>query len=114
MPFNRLAPLSASLIILAALSSCAPRSPAAEAERAATLACRRQADQVYLKQNRFLLSQRDTTATPFSSSGSSGVTSAGLGQAYGRDEMVQSCMANFHDRQAATSQTRTAPSVQTR
>lgn len=56
-------------------------------------ACRSRADAVYNQQNRADLSRRDERDTPFSSSRNSGITSAGLGQLYGRDRMIASCVA---------------------
>lgn len=88
----RLAPRAALLVGLAVLPGCYNRPPPSRAEQAALNACRRRADQIFLEQNRAYLSERDTRDSPFASSGLTGITSEGLGDRYGRDEMVASCL----------------------
>ncbi len=55
-------------------------------------ACRSEADRAYLQQNQALLSERSQRDTPFSSSGTVGVTSEGLSQLYGRSNDVEACL----------------------
>lgn len=83
----------ASLVAASLLAGCAGVPPQqSHADRAAADACEHQADQTYLSQNRFLMSERSTVDTPFSSSGLPGVTSNGLPDRYGRDQQLASCL----------------------
>ncbi len=89
-------------VLLAA--GCAPwaTTPHSQASAATAAACRSRTDQVYAQQNRYLLSERDTRDTPFSSQGLPGITSAGLSQRFDRDAMYDSCVgSNTPDRSDA-------------
>ncbi len=93
--FTRALPRRLTLVaaLASVLAGCAGVPPQrSQADRAAATACEHQADQTYLSQNRFLLSERSTTDTPFSSSGLPGVTSNGLPDRYGRDQQLASCL----------------------
>ena len=80
------------LVLLPLLvGACGARPPQSSADRAAAVACRQEIDRVYAAQNRRDLSYRDQRDTPFASSYNSGVTSAGLGTLFGRDNDIQSC-----------------------
>ena len=91
-----LAALFLAGLSLSGLSACsAPlppptRSPA----QAAAAACRSRADEIYLKQNRSILSERSQRDNPYASTGSPGITTEGLGQQYGRDVMIADCIRN--------------------
>lgn len=76
-----------------ALGACAKSPAQSSADRAVAAACRQEVDRVYAAQNRRELSYRDQRDTPFASSYNSGVTSAGLGTRFGRDNDVQSCVS---------------------
>ena len=82
----------AALALLLGVAACAPAAPMTSADRAALGACRLEADRTYAQQNRYLLSERSQRDSPLSSSGTLGVTSAGLGQLYGRDQDVEDCL----------------------
>ena len=89
---------TAVLFLPLAAAACGGRAGTAtyagtRADPQVAAACRARADSVYSQQNRADLSRRDERDTPFSSSRNSGITSAGLGQLYGRDRMVASCIA---------------------
>ena len=72
--------------------ACQPaRQPLTPVERAALNACRARADAVYNQQNRSALSERDQSETPFSTNYVSGITSAGLGARFARDNLVDQC-----------------------
>ncbi len=58
----------------------------------ASAACRTRADEIYLKQNRALMSVRDQRDNPFAATGISGNTTEGLGDLYGRDQMLAGCL----------------------
>jgi hypothetical protein len=71
--------------------------PAQRAEIATVSACRARADEVFQRQNRDQVYRVDTYNTdtrdaPFATNGLKGVTSAGLSQQYGRDNMVEDCL----------------------
>ena len=97
--------LLASSLLLAACTGAPPRSPA---DRAVAAACRQEVDRVYAAQNRRELSYRDQRDTPFASSYNSGVTSAGLGSRFGRDNDVTSCI-NLNRPGASSIDTGTGP-----
>ncbi len=77
-------------ILLLPLAGCGQPRSSAELEQ--QQACGQQADRQFEKQNRYLMSERDQTDTPFSSSGMPGDTTRGLNDQYGRDRMVDDCM----------------------
>ncbi len=54
--------------------------------------CRARTEQEFNRQNRDLLSFRDNTDTPFSTSFDSGITSAGLSRRFARDQLMSSCV----------------------
>lgn len=87
-PRRVVAALPMALLLL--LAGCAPR--ASEAEMAHEQSCGQQADRQFDKQNRYLMSEQDQSATPFSSSGVIGDTSHGLDDQYRRDRMVDDCL----------------------
>jgi hypothetical protein len=88
---NRLLP---AISVLACLSACsAPLPPERQTAASKTAAaCRSRADEIFLKQNRALLSERTQRDNPFASTGSPGITTEGLGQQYGRDVMIADCI----------------------
>ncbi len=90
---SRCATLPVLLALLAACTPAPPPSPAQRAQRAEAAACRSDADASFEKQNRYLLSERDTTDAPFSASGVSGITTRGLSQRYGYDQDLSRCLA---------------------
>jgi hypothetical protein len=92
---------ASAVILTAALagSACSFElgSPPPRAEVAAVSACRARADEVFQRQNRDQVYRVDTYNTdtrdaPLGTNGLKGVTSAGLSQQYGRDNMVQDCL----------------------
>jgi len=72
------------------LGACAAQRNDAELGRQQD--CRRQADRQFEKQNRYLLSEQDQSASPFSSNGTVGITSQGLGDLFHRDQAVDDCL----------------------
>lgn len=86
-----------SLIALPVLAGCLLSAcggpPRTRAEQAAISTCRQRADQAFMRQNRALLSERDSMNTPFASNELNGITSANLGRQYARDEMMDNCIA---------------------
>ncbi len=83
--------LALAFSLLAGCAFGGPK-PAATAEQRATAACKLDADRTYLQQNRSLLSERSQRDSPFSSSGTIGVTSQGLPQLYGRSSDFEACL----------------------
>jgi hypothetical protein len=81
-------------LLLAGLlaAGCTPAPPPSRSAVAARAACRAQSDAAYNRQNRDLLSTRDTTDTPFSSSGVSGITTNGLSREYDRQTALDNCL----------------------
>ncbi len=87
---GRAAGVAVACLLLSFLAGCGQPRSSAELER--QQACGQQADRQFEKQNRYLMSERDQTATPFSSSGLPGDPTRGLNDQYGRDRMVDDCM----------------------
>lgn len=87
---RHMADVAAACVLLCLLAGCGQPRTGAELEQ--QQACGQQADRQFEKQNRYLLSERDQTDTPFSSSGLPGDTTQGLNDQYGRDRMVDDCM----------------------
>ena len=85
-------PRSALLLVPLLLVGCGSPTPRSSSDRAVTAACRADADRVYAAQNRRDLSYRDERDTPLSARYDSGIVSAGLGQLYGRDNDLSSCV----------------------
>ena len=101
-PFGRLACSMASaaglVAALGVLAGCQfGGARAGTQDRQAMAACRTEADRSYLQQNRVLLSERSQRDTPFSSSGTVGITSEGLPQLYGRSSDFEACLRRHRD-----------------
>lgn len=90
-------------------SAPAPTMTRSDQTRVADLdACRARADQVFTRQNRDQVYRvdsynSDTRDAPFGTSGLKGVTSAGLSQQFGRDNMVENCLRGSGAAAAPTS-----------
>ena len=87
--------LGAAAAFLFAAGGCARTQSSTELQAQQT--CGQQADRQFEKQNRYLMSEQDQTATPFSSRGMPGDTSQGLSDQYHRDRMVDDCMHSVPD-----------------
>ena len=98
------------LAILAAGCSPRPTTTASRGTAAAVASCRADANRAFIRQNRYLLSERDQTANPYSTSGDTGVTTNGLTQRYDYDTQVADCLAAENVPAAAGS---TPPSANT-
>ncbi len=81
--------------VLAAAGCSQSPSSASRTSKADAAACRTRTDAIYNQQNRFLLSERNTTDSPYSTSGNPGVTNQRLSQQYGRDELLDSCLTSI-------------------
>ncbi len=92
-------PLSLALLLAAALTAagCEPMPPKTRANEAAIAACKTRTDAAFLRQNRYLLSTRDTTDTPYSTSGAPGNTTSGLSREYERQTMLDNCLGGASD-----------------
>jgi hypothetical protein len=100
----RLAPLLALGIFV----GCTPAPPPTRSQVAARAACRAESEATYNRQNRDLLSARDTTDTPFSTSGFSGNTTAGLSREYAREQFLDNCLKGNNGGPPVTPQDGTA------
>ncbi|MBE7212646.1 MAG: hypothetical protein INR65_16640 [Gluconacetobacter diazotrophicus] len=88
------------LLMLLGLAACGSRLSSADLERQQD--CRAQADGQFDRQNRYLMSERSQTDTPFSSSGMPGDPSRGLGDVFRRDRMVDDCLHSTDTAPVAT------------
>ena len=82
------------LVLFAAGCTPPPPTTASRATTAALASCRASTNQSFDRQNRYLLSERSTTDSPFSSSGDPGVTTRGLTQRYDYDTQLASCLGS--------------------
>ncbi len=97
------------------LSGCVKPVPPSRETTQDAAACRSRADEIYLKQNRALLSERDQRDEPFGATGIPGNTTEGLGDRYGRDQMLADCLNSLGPATATngagTSNPTTSPAV---
>ncbi len=94
-------PIFALLLAGLLAAGCTPAPPPSRSAVAARAACRAQTEAAYNRQNRDLLSTRDTTDTPFSTSGLSGITTNGLSREYDRQTTLDNCLRTSGAGQAA-------------
>ena len=85
--------LMLALIATAGCASRQPQTPEARASAAAAASCRSSTESSFNRQNRYMLSERDTTDAPFSTSGVTGITTRGLTQRYDYDTQLASCLS---------------------
>lgn len=103
-------PIIGLALLALALASCAgpetpapslasagppPSAPGGRPSPAAVAACRQRADEIYLKQNRALLSERNQSLSPYSSTGLPDNPAQGLGELYGRGQNFTDCLRNY-------------------
>ncbi len=103
-------------LLLLAAAGCAPRPPTStgRADAAALAACKASTNRAFDRQNRYLLSERDQTDNPFSTSGDTGITTRGLTQRYDYDTQLASCLtASGAPDQANSAATSTPPTART-
>jgi hypothetical protein len=83
-------------LLLLAIGGCAssPQNGAVARADSTTLAsCRASTNRAFDRQNRYQISERDQTASPFSTSGDTGITSRGLSDRYQFDNQLASCLS---------------------
>jgi hypothetical protein len=95
-------PLLALLTAGLLATGCTRAPPPSRSAAAASAACRAQSEAAYNRQNRALLSTRDTTDTPFSTSGVSGITTNGLSREYDREVNLDKCLRGAGGADAAS------------
>ena len=90
-----LCPAPVLAVVLLAGAGCTPRPETAtsRSSAAAAASCRASTESSFNRQNRYLLSERDTTDAPFSTSGVTGITTRGLTQRYDYDTQLASCLS---------------------
>ena len=88
----QLAPLAA-LALLTALSSCGAYQPLSKQDREAVADCNQDADRQFAAQNRYLLSERDGSASPFSGNTLAVNPNAGLADQYQQQQLADKCLA---------------------
>ena len=85
-------PFALLLAGLLAAAGCTSAPPPTRSVAAARAACRARSEAAFNRQNRALLSTRDTTDTPFSTSGDTGITTRGLSREYERVSQLDACL----------------------
>ncbi|HTU55907.1 MAG TPA: hypothetical protein VMF62_18235 [Acetobacteraceae bacterium] len=74
------------------LAACAVPAPQTPQEQAATAACRAQAEQQFLIQNRSGLYQPDTSLTPYATTTPQAAQMQSLADQYTHHQMVEDCL----------------------
>ena len=97
------------LVLMAAGCSPRPSTTASRGTAAAVASCRADTNRAFDRQNRYLLSERDQTANPYSTSGDTGVTTSGLTQRYDYDTQLADCLASSNAPAAAGSAATSTP-----
>ncbi len=82
------------LLIFAGCAGPAPQTAASRASSAVLKSCRASTDRSFDRQNRYLMSERDSKDTPFSTSFVAGDTSRGLPDLYSYDTQLSDCLAS--------------------
>jgi hypothetical protein len=85
-------PIFALLTVGLLAAGCTRSPPPTRSDLSLRASCRAQSEASYNRQNRALLSTRDTTDTPFSTSGLSGITTNGLSREYDREVNLDNCL----------------------
>jgi hypothetical protein len=84
-----------ALSVLTPFAACSFGGPAQTADdREAVADCKQESDRIYAARNRDQLSERDSSDTPFSGNTLPYNPSAGLGDEFQRDQLLDSCLAH--------------------
>ncbi len=105
------AALLLTAIAAAPLAGCGLYQPISSDDREANRACTAEADRVFAAQNRYQLSERDQSSTPYSGSALPSNPSAGLSDRYEQEQMVDKCMARTAGEPTGTPAAAAAPSA---
>ena len=87
--------LLGSGLLIALLAGCAgeqDQSPQSLSDKQLVASCRQQVGQAYREQNRAQLSEQNQLYTPFSSSGTRGITTTGLATQYVAQRQLSDCL----------------------
>jgi hypothetical protein len=79
---------------LLAACEAPPPTQASRASQATLAACRSHAEDVYVRQNRDLIYQNDTSSTPYSAGPNTGIPTHGLASLYAHEQVVDDCVRN--------------------
>lgn len=93
------------LMLAGGLGGCGLYHPVSADERDATSACNAEVDRVFAAQNRYQLSERDSSASPYAGSSLPYNPSTGLSDRYQQDQMVDKCLARSGGEPAAAPET---------
>jgi len=86
---------AALFIVLALLPGCGVLDQQKTPEDRAVLSdCRTEADRIFNAQNRYQISERNSSDTPYSGGSLPDNPSTGLADRYARDQLVDSCLAH--------------------
>jgi hypothetical protein len=93
--------LLASFPLVASLASCGLYTRPTSEDREARQDCDAEADRIFAVRNRYQMSERDSTNTPYAGNTLPSNPTAGLSDQYEEDKLVDSCLA--HGTNAAAS-----------
>ena len=82
-----------ALLMLACCSST-PQTAQSRAQQETVAACRSRAEDIYVRQNRDLLYQNDTSTTPYSAGPNTGIPTHGLASLFAHERTVDDCVRN--------------------
>ena len=90
------AALAVGAPVLLLLATCAPAPVTQEsrANQATVAACRERAEDVYVRQNRDLIYQNDTSSTPYSAGPNTGIPTHGLSSLFAHQQVLDDCVRN--------------------
>jgi hypothetical protein len=95
--------------VLGGLAGCGLYQVPTHEDRDARAACSSEADRVFAARNRYLLSERDSSAAPFSSNALAYNPNAGLSDQYEEQQLEDTCLARSAARTAAAPAANPAP-----
>ena len=81
------------LTLAGSLGGCGLYHPMSTEDREATATCNAEVDRVFAAQNRYQLSERDSSDSPYAGSSLPNNPSTGLSDRYQQDQMVDKCLA---------------------
>ncbi len=82
-----------ALLLAAALGACGVYQTPTREDKEALATCRSEADRVFAARNRYLLSERDGSASPFSGNTLAYNPNAGLSDQYEQQQLQDTCLA---------------------
>ena len=90
----RFAAVTTVPLLLLIACQAAPPTQQSRANQQTLAACRARAEDVYVRQNRDLIYQNDTSSTPYSAGPNTGIPTHGLSSLFAHEQVVDDCVRN--------------------